>query len=215
LSNDSFNFRIWIMAAVVAMLSATAGVTLWKMTQMRQNPVFSSLIVLPEPRIIDDFALQDASGQLFSLEQLRGNWTLMFFGFTHCPDVCPTALYELQNLKSLLEKEADSDLDIPRIVFVSVDPERDSAEKLSQYLSHFDPGFTGVTAAHEQLQPFTRQVGIAYHIEDHEAGATSYAVDHSSGILLMNPAGQLHGVFPTPHRSELMANDLLIVLETS
>jgi protein SCO1/2 len=203
------------MAAVVAMLSATAGVTLWKMTQMRQNPVFSSLIVLPEPRIIDDFALQDDSGQLFSLEQLRGNWTLMFFGFTHCPDVCPTALYELQNLKNLLEKEADSDSVIPRIIFVSVDPERDSVEKLGQYLSYFDPGFIGVTGSHEELQPFTRQVGIAYRIEEHEAGATSYAVDHSSGILLMNPAGQLHGVFPTPHKSELMANDLLIVLETS
>lgn len=203
------------MAAVVAMLSATAGVTLWKMTQMRQNPVFSSLILLPEPRIIDDFALQDDSGQLFSLDQLRGNWTLMFFGFTHCPDVCPTALYELQNLKNLLEKEADSDLAIPRIVFVSVDPERDSAEKLGQYLSHFDPAFIGVTGRHEQLQPFTRQAGIAYRIEQHEAGATNYAVDHSSGILLMNPAGQLQGVFPTPHKSELMAHDLLIVLETS
>jgi len=215
LANDTFNFRIWIMATLVAVMSATAGVILWKMTQARQQPAYSTLIVLPEPRRIDDFALHDDHGQLFSLEQLRGHWTLMFFGFTNCPDVCPTALYELQNLKRLLEEKTDNDSEVPRVLFVSVDPERDSAEKLNQYLSYFDPEFIGVTGAHEQLQPFTRQAGIAYHIENHEAGATGYAVDHSSGILLFNPDGRLQGVFPAPHQAESMADDLLTLLEKS
>jgi protein SCO1/2 len=212
LSTGSFNFRIWILTAAVAMASATAGVTLWKMTRMHQQPTFATLIVLPEPRVIDDFALQDDRGQPYTLDRLRGHWTLMFFGFTHCPDVCPTTLFELQNLKRELEQNTSA-ADIPQVVFVSVDPERDTAEKLLQYLSYFDPDFTGVTGPHERLQPFTRQAGIAYRIEEHDAGATEYAVDHSSGILLFDPDGRLHGVFPAPHQSETMTGDLLTALE--
>lgn len=213
LSTEPFNFRIWIIAAFVAMVSATAGVTLWKLTQAPRQPAYAVMTELPEPRVIDDFTLEDQDGAVFSLDQLRGSWTLMFFGFTHCPDVCPSALYELQKIKDQIL--ADGATEIPRVVFVSVDPERDSPEILGQYLAHFDPEFVGITGSHEQLLPFTRQIGIAYYIEDHETGAEHYTVDHSSGIMLMNPSGQLQGVFTAPHRSELMADDLLKVLENS
>jgi len=212
---NSFHFRIAVMAVLVAVLSATAGVAFWKMTQMRSPQSQEALLVLPEPRVIDDFRLKDTSGLAFTLNELRGSWTLMFFGFTHCPDVCPTALYELQQVQDQLERELPDGAPIPRVVFVSVDPERDTSDKLAQYLSHFDPDFVGVSGSDEQLLPFTRQVGIAYRIEDHDAGTLNYSVDHSSGILLMNPAGKLYGVFPAPHRAELMANDLVNVLENS
>jgi protein SCO1/2 len=99
-----FNLRIFVMAVLVAFLSATAGVAFWKITQARQAMPRNSLIVLPEPRVIADFALIDQLGQPFSLEQLRGSWSLIFFGFTHCPDVCPTALYELQQVRKSLQQ---------------------------------------------------------------------------------------------------------------
>jgi protein SCO1/2 len=208
LKTDSFNFRIAVMAVLVAMLSATAGAAFWKLSQARANPIREALIVLPEPRVIADFALVDQHGQSFSLDELRGNWSLIFFGFTHCPDVCPTALYELQQVKDILSQDSRSSIESPEVLFISVDPERDSAEKLDQYLAHFDSTFIGLTGEHEQLMPLTRQLGIAYRIEDHASGAEQYTVDHSSGILLINPSGQLHGVFPAPHIAEKIAADL-------
>lgn len=212
---NRFNLRIFVMAVLVAFLSATAGVAFWKMTQARTTAAHASLIVLPEPRVIADFALIDQGNQPFSLAQLRGHWSLIFFGFTHCPDVCPTALYELQQVRKVLEQEAGGAIPMPRILFVSVDPERDSPEKLRAYLSHFDPSFIGVTGGHDQLLPLTKQVGIAYRIEDHEEGAEQYGVDHSTGILLTNPAGRLHGVFPAPHDAAQISADLLQALEAA
>jgi len=200
------------MAVLVAFLSATAGVAFWKITQARQAAPHASLIVLPEPRVIADFALIDQRGQPFSLQQLRGNWSLIFFGFTHCPDVCPTALYELQQVRKSLEQKLDESTQMPEILFVSVDPERDTPEALRTYLSHFDPSFIGVTGEHEQLLPLTKQVGIAYRIEEHESGVTQYSVDHSTGILLTNPDGRLHGVFPAPHGAADISADLLAAL---
>ena len=200
------------MAVLVAFLSATAGFAFWKITQARKAAPNASLIVLPEPRVIADFDLIDQASQSFSLEDLRGNWSLIFFGFTHCPDVCPTALYELQQVKIALAQEIETGQKIPQIVFASVDPERDTPEKLQAYLSHFDNSFVGVTGKHEQLLPLTRQVGIAYRIEEHESGAMQYSVDHSTGILLTDPSGRLHGVFPAPHDAADIAADLLAVL---
>jgi protein SCO1/2 len=207
-----FNLRIFVMAVLVAFLSATAGVAFWKITQARQAMPRNSLIVLPEPRVIADFALIDQLGQPFSLEQLRGSWSLIFFGFTHCPDVCPTALYELQQVRKSLAQKLDESTQMPEILFVSVDPERDTPEALRDYLSHFDPSFIGLTGKHEQLLPLTKQVGIAYRIEEHESGVTQYNVDHSTGILLTNPAGRLHGVFPAPHGAADISADLLATL---
>ena len=200
------------MAVLVAFLSATAGVAFWKITQAKKATPRTSLIVLPEPRVIADFELIDQRSDPFSLASLQGNWSLVFFGFTHCPDVCPTALYELQQVKQTLEQEMGHDAETPRVVFISVDPERDTPDKLQSYLAHFDPSFIGVTGKHEQLLPLTRQVGIAYRIGEHEDGAVQYSVDHSTGILLTDPEGRLHGVFPAPHGAEDISSDVLATL---
>lgn len=219
LNTDSFNFRILMMATLVALSSATAGVAFWKITEARKHPVRASLIVLPESRVIADFALTDHHAQPFSLAELRDQWSLIFFGFTHCPDVCPTALYELQQVRNIMKEKIhgnekmDGEIAMPRILFISVDPERDTPENLQQYLSHFDPAFIGLTGEHEQLLPLTRQMGIAYRIEEHADGALQYGVDHSAGILLINPAGRLHGVFPAPHHADKISADLLDVIE--
>ena len=201
------------MAVLVAISSATAGVAFWKITQARNHPQQSALIVLPDSRVIADFSLLDQQSQPFTLAELQGHWSLIFFGFTHCPDVCPTALYEMQQVRKTVSEEFSTHRPVPQFLFVSVDPERDSPEKLQQYLSHFDPDFIGLTGEHEQLMPLTRQMGIAYRVEEHETGALSYGVDHSAGILLINPQGRLHGVFPAPHQSVEISDDLLDVIE--
>ena len=201
------------MAVLVALSSATAGVAFWKITQARNHPQQAALIVLPESRVLADFSLVDQQSQAFTLTGLQDHWSLIFFGFTHCPDVCPTALYEMQQVRKTISKEVSDKRPQPQFVFVSVDPERDSPEKLRQYLSHFDPDFIGLTGEHDQLLPLTRQMGIAYRVQEHEAGDLSYGVDHSAGILLINPEGRLHGVFPAPHQSAKISDDLLDVID--
>ncbi|MDT8320519.1 MAG: SCO family protein [Xanthomonadales bacterium] len=209
-----------LLLTAVAVISATAGVVLWQLTgeqaagrsgQARQSGR-AALIELPQPRVIADFALVDDAGRPFSLQDLRGQWSLLFFGFTHCPDICPSTLYDLQQVNETLRKQPPGALAPHRVLFVSVDPERDSPEKIGPYVRYFDPGFSGVTGPHEQLAPLTRQMGVAYRIEEHEAGSLHYSVDHSAGILLTDPQGRLHGVFPAPHDAAKITADLLALL---
>ena len=201
-----------MLAMFVGLLSAVAGISLWKVMQGPPQPSNAALMVLPEPRVIADFALVDDTGAPFSLDNLRGHWSLMFFGYTHCPDVCPSTLYDL---KLVHEKLAQLNGGAPghQVLFVSVDPERDTPEQLGQYVNYFHPDFIGVTGPQEQLAPLTMQLGIAYRIEEHEAGSPQYNVDHSVSILLMDPQGRLQGVFPAPHDADKMARELAAAIK--
>ena len=201
------------MAILIAALSAYGGVSFWNLTQARNQSPFSSLLVLPHARAIADFRLTDHHSQPFSLVDLRGKWSLIFFGFINCPDVCPGTLFELQKVNQTLEQELQAATGQPQILFFSVDPERDTPAKLEQYLSYFDPGFTGVTGDQVQLMPLTRQLGIAYRIEEHDPGTPQYDVAHSASILLTDPQGRLYGVFPAPHDAEKISADLLAIIE--
>lgn len=205
------NIRLILLAMFVGVLSAAGGISFWHVMQGPQPTSTASLMVLPEPKVIADFALVDGQGQAFSLENLRGQWTLIFFGFTNCPDVCPSALYDLNLISNSLKKKG-GDSASHQVVFISVDPERDTPEKLAQYVGYFNPDFIGVTGSQEQLKPLTMQIGIAYQLEDHEAGAERYDVFHTASVMVMNPRGQLHSVFPAPHNAEKMAGELADVI---
>lgn len=206
------NYRLIALAMIVGILSAVGGISFWNVMQGPQQPSTASLMVLPEPRVITDFALIDDRGQPFTLENLRGQWTLMFFGFTNCPDVCPSALYDLNLVTEKLKELRGDESPGTQVVFMSVDPERDTPEKLSEYLGYFNPGFIGVTGTREQLAPLTMQLGIAYEIEEHEPGAEKYNVYHSVSFLLTDPEGMLYGVFPAPHDADKMASDLVAAI---
>jgi protein SCO1/2 len=202
------------MAVLIAAVSAIGGVSFWKLNQAGDQSPVSSLLVLPDARVIADFALTDQHSQPFSLADLRGKWSLLFFGFTNCPDVCPGALFELQRVNQSMQQALGAKAaDQLQILFISVDPERDTAAKMEQYLAYFDPVFIGITGDQVQLLPLTRQLGIAYRIEEHEPGAPRYDVAHSASILLMDPQGRLYGAFPQPHDAEKIVADLLAIIE--
>ncbi len=201
-----------LLAILVGSISALAGISFWKVMQGPPQASDATLLLLPEPRVIADFSLVDDDGQPFSLERLKGQWSLLFFGFTHCPDVCPSALYDLAQVRKTLARNDPEKTNDLQVLFVSVDPERDTPRQLNQYVNYFDPEFIGVTGPEAQLAPLTLQLGIAYRIEDHEPGSQQYNVDHSASILLMNPDGQLHGVFPAPHQSDSMAAEIAAVI---
>jgi protein SCO1/2 len=199
------SFRKTIFVVIIAVLSAAAGMAMWGLLNNPRQPADQTLIELPEPWDIPAVTLIDQDGQPFGPDELRGQWSLLFFGFTHCPDVCPTTLYDLHQVKTRLQEQHGVSGDDYQVVFVSVDPERDTPQKLRDYVAYFDPSFLAVTGEHDQLRPLTRKLAIAYRIEEHEAGAAAYNVDHSVSILLASPEARIHGIFPAPHDIDKMA----------
>lgn len=199
------NIRRTALIVIIALVSAAGGMAVWGLLQNPKPSTDQTLIELPEPWAIPAFSLVNQDGKAFGREDLEGKWSLLFFGFTHCPDVCPTTLYDLHQVKSRLDGTRGVDENAWQVVFVSIDPERDTPEKLRDYVAYFDPSFLAVTGEHAQLEPLARKLAIAYRIEEHEPGAPTYDVDHSVSILLANPEGRIHGIFPAPHDIEQMA----------
>ncbi len=164
-----------------------------------------------QARALPDFELVDHANRAFDRGDLDGRWSLLFFGYTHCPDVCPITL---QTLADAVARIDDDDVrDELRIYFVSIDPERDTPARLAEYVTYFDPGFTGLTAPLERLKTLTRALGIAHDFRNKTAGASAYDVDHSSAIVLINPRGEYAGIFGAPHDPAVLARDLTRIVE--
>jgi len=203
--------RLLIILLSVSLIGAVTGVSLALNLSKRHQGAPLALTLLPDPRPLAEFHLLDHAGSPFTLDRLRGSWSLMFFGFTHCPDVCPSTLYDL-NLVSAQLSQPGGDGEAPlQVVFVSIDPERDSPATLSRYVAYFNPEFTGVSGTHEELAALTRQLGIAYQIGEHKPGAEAYDVLHSSSVVLTDPDGQLRGAFAAPLDADRMARELAMM----
>jgi len=185
--------------ALVAVLAAVAGMTLarWIQGTPATAGADTRALVLQAPRALPDFLLTDHEQQPFGPARLRGRWTLLFFGFTHCPDVCPTTLNTLAGLAQALE-DLPPALQ-PSITMVSVDPMRDTAEVLSTYVPFFDPDFVGVTGEMGEILTLTRGLGVAFAYQP-AANEEGYTVEHTASVFLVDPRGQLAAIFSTPHR---------------
>jgi len=163
--------------------------------------------VFSTPRIIDPFALTDHKGMPFTEASLQGNWSFIFFGYTNCPDVCPNTL-SIMNVMATLLANDEQGRQVPRFIMVSVDPERDTVEQLSQYMPYFNKAFIGLTGQNKHdVDKLTTQFGIPYLVKKKSADDTNYGVDHSGAILLVNPYGNLHALFSAPHEAERLVNE--------
>lgn len=163
--------------------------------------------LLQKPRALPAFTLTDENGQPFTQANLQGRWTLLFPGFTYCPDVCPTTLGLLKNVQAQLGDQAD----MLQIALFSVDPERDTPETLKRYVHFFSPSFKGVTTAEPGLQQIAAALGVAYiKVPGDGEGpeGKSYTMDHSAALILINPQGQLAGYFTPPLQVAALTNDL-------
>lgn len=161
--------------------------------------------LLPEPRSLDDFSLTTQDGQTLDRESLKGHWTFVAFGYTHCPDVCPTLLATFNALDKELAK-ADMGVQ-PEFLFVSVDPERDTPERIGKFVHFFSPRIRGATASHEVLRPLTTRLGVLYQRSDAQDSAMGYLVDHTASIFLLDPNVRLTAIFGLPHDPQAMAED--------
>lgn len=168
-------------------------------------------VLFGQTRALPAFSLADQHGVAFDPARLQGRWTLLYFGFTHCPDVCPTTLGAVDAAVDLL---ADSPLaEQLDVGFVSVDPERDDPEHLGRYVTFFNTDFLGITGSRDDIDRLTRAVGAVYRIEPHAAGDQDYSVDHTSRLMLIDPAAHFHAVFSDPHEPQVLARELRIIAD--
>lgn len=192
-----------IIAAILALLALGAGAyTAYRLQSAGPAaPDDIDATIFTAPRPIPGFALTDHNGEAFDPQRLQDRWTLLFFGFTHCPDVCPTTLNTLARSRALL-----SDLPAsvqPEVVLISVDPERDTVEKLRDYVPFFDPTFIGVTGTTAEIDALTAALGVAHMKVPREDG--DYTVDHTSAIFLIDPTGRQAALFSAPHEAASLA----------
>ncbi len=149
-------------------------------------------IVFDAPRIIKEFDLLDQFGRPFDLARLKGKWSLIYFGFTHCPDICPTTLASLAQLQKVLDADV---AEKTQMVLVSLDPARDTPDTLKDYMAYFNPEFVGVTGNFRSILSLTQNVNVAFNKVVQE---NDYTIDHTGHLVLVNPNGHYHGIFKPP-----------------
>ncbi len=197
--------RLLLSATVVLLgFSIAMYVTLGKHNG-RTAPDIAGLL-WPDPPVLGPFTLLDVDGKPFTKQEFLGHWTLVFFGFTNCPDICPTTLSTLNQVYEQMRGNADLFSRL-QVLFVSVDPERDSSDILRSYIHYFNNAFIGATADKENLQRLTRQFGVLF-LKVEIPGETSYSMDHSGSILLVDPNARFVGLFSLPHVASDIADRL-------
>jgi protein SCO1 len=198
--------------AIVAVIALLGGIGLsWYAHNHRAIELESGLWFGEQARALPEFELTDHKRRPLTRSDLLGQWSLMFFGFTHCPDICPIGL---QTLADMVRTIDDPDVSTAlKVYFVSVDPERDQPEVLADYVGYFNPDFYGATATLDKLTPLTHSLGIAHVIRNKTAGNPDYDVDHSAAIALINPQGEYAGLFGAPQNAAAMARDMTRIIE--
>lgn len=193
----------------VAILAAALGVVAARWAETTAAP--EKALLLDTPRALPEIRLVDHEGRPFGNERLSGSWSLVFFGFTHCPDVCPTALFTLDRALDELTEVPPGER--PAVVMISVDPARDTPEKLASFVPYFDPEFIGVTGDLPEIQRLTNAIGVAFAYTPRPGTRDGYTVDHTASIFLIDPQGRLAAIFSTPHDSGVIARDFLRIRE--
>ena len=196
---------VFILVALVALI---LGLTINKVINGRSqgNPaelIDAGIILLPQSRTVPTLEMNDENGQPVRVDQLKGKWSLVFFGYTFCPDICPTTLAQLRQVKSELPKDA---MDRMQVVLVSVDPNRDTPAQLKQYLGYFDKDFRGLTGSLDATQKLANALSIPFIPAD--TSKPGYTVDHSGNLALIGPDGAQRGFIRAPFNNQKLVAQL-------
>lgn len=167
-------------------------------------PALEVAQLFPKPREIPSFTLARSDGKPLTKADWKGRYTIVYMGYTNCPDICPTTLLTLRRMWTDLKK--DGDTVHVAVEFISVDPGRDTPKRLAEYTHWFDPAFTGATGSHEELEKLSRALMLPFVITSGKDG--HYSVDHSATIAIIGPDAREIGVFMPPHHATPMAADL-------
>ncbi len=186
-----------VVVGIWLLLMATTMVV-WRSCVSAVAPPQELIGVLrPAPTPIEPFMLIDHNGDVFDKSRLMGKWTLLFFGYTYCPDVCPAALTVMASAYEQLQGKADGDVST-QVLFVSVDPERDTTARLAEYVAYFNRDFIAATGDVAAINALSKQFGAGY-IREEETSPGEYLVSHTSAIFLTDPKARLVASFSQPH----------------
>ena len=172
-------------------------------------PVTDNATILQPPRVIEKLDLLDADGRPFTAASLRDRWTVVFFGFTHCPDVCPTTLTVMSQMKKQLADLPATQQ--PNVMLFTVDPERDTPERLREYVRFFDPSFGAATGTAEGVQQAAAAFAVPFAKVTLPQGG--YTMDHGAGVFFVGPDGAVHAYSSPPLRAESLARDFRRVVQ--
>ncbi|MBD8569829.1 MULTISPECIES: SCO family protein [Pseudomonas syringae group] len=201
---------VFILFAVVALIM---GLTINRVLSGKgpgdQTALIDAgVILLPQSRSLPSLSMNDQNGAPVAVDELKGQWTLVFFGYTYCPDICPTTLAQLRDIRTKLPQEA---VDNMRVVLVSVDPNRDTPQQLKQYLGYFDPRYIGLTAPVADIQKLASALSIPFIPAD--TSKPGYTVDHSGNLALIGPDGRQRGFIRSPLNAQKLVAQLPVLLE--
>ncbi|MDF9393293.1 SCO family protein [Methylococcus capsulatus] len=191
---------------MIAAAALPLGMLAWREQAERAAALVSGTL-LPQPRPVADFVLTGDDGRPFTRADLAGRWTVVFVGYTHCPDVCPATLSRLKAAKARLGAEGER----LAVLFVSVDPERDTPDHLARYVRHFDQDFRAVTGPVDVLMALGRELGFVF-VKNLGAEGEGYGIDHSAELMLLDPRVRLVGYLIPPFRIEALAADFETIL---
>jgi protein SCO1/2 len=196
-----------LIAALVLGAAIAAGLAL-ALRNAGDTPEPLTATILPAGNELPDFALLDQDGMPVDRSVFAGQWDVVFFGFTNCPDICPATMTVLGQAKRELDARGQDPL--PRIVLVSVDPERDTPADMARYIGYFGEGNLGLTGDIGEIGKLTGALGIFFQKAATEGG--NYGVDHSTVVLVIDPQGRLKALFSAPHSVENFVHDLPLVM---
>jgi protein SCO1/2 len=199
-------FKTFAFICIIAVAGIAASL-MWRHSQPRIELTTGTL--LTPSRRLAEFSLIDEHGRTFGSANLRGRWSVLFFGYTNCPDVCPATLATLAAVEKRLR--AAKAIEPPQVIFVSVDAKRDTPAQLAKYVPYFDPQFIGLTAADQPgIEAVARQLGVAVIIEPAADG--NYTVDHTGALFVVNPDGRLAAILTGPFTTDALRVDLLRII---
>jgi protein SCO1/2 len=199
-NNRAMSNRYWISVVAVALAAAAAGVYVARQVGQPAIPSLESGTLFPQPRALAGFNLVDTQGAATSPATLRGHPTLVFFGFTHCPDVCPTTLAILASVQKQVAMPG------LKVALISVDPERDTPQQLGKYISSFGGDLIGLTGTPPEIVNTTRTFGVAAIRVDLPGG--SYTMDHSATVFALDSEARIVAVFTPPFDAAALARDI-------
>ena len=199
-NNRAMSNRYWISVAAVALAAALAGVYVARLVSQPAVASLESGTSLPRPRALSQFNLVDTQGAVTTQASLRDHPTLVFFGFTHCPDVCPTTLALLAGVQK--------SVGVPglKVALISVDPERDTPQQLGRYISSFGGDLIGLTGTPSEIVRATKSFGVASSRVDLPGG--SYTMDHSATVFALDSAARIVAVFTPPFNAAALTRDV-------
>lgn len=196
---------------IVAIIAVTAGIWLGQNTdseEVLKPPVIQGAIY-PRAKILNEFEIVNHLSQRITKEDFKNHWSLIFVGYTHCPDICPTTMAVMTQVAEYMREQ---EMSPPQVVFLSIDPQRDTVKLLKQYVEYFDQNFVGLTGTEQQVKDLSIQLNAVYRKAPGASGKMTdddYLMDHSSALMLVNPDGNLQSILTAPHLPGIIIESII------